>query len=120
MYSFIRFVKCRLNLSLDWKWSRSIPRIEPVSATPMSRVPPSVFRKAAMVFRTVCSILLSGSPVCKLVLKVDLNSIFSFSPFLIRSMTSSGESVRSMNSLGFLLLNLSTSLSSKDIFAPFM
>ena len=41
-----------MNLSSFSSWSRSMPTIEPSSATPIRRSPPSVLRNAAMVLRT--------------------------------------------------------------------
>ena len=76
----IRLVRWSPILSLFSKLSRSAPHMDPSSATPISRSPPSELRKATIVFRTAFSILLSVSPVSRFVRRVDLNSSLFDSP----------------------------------------
>ena len=76
----IRLVMWRFILSGLSKLSMSAPIFSPSSATPTKRSPPSEFRNATRVLSTAFSILLSFSPVSRLVRTVDLNSTLSVSP----------------------------------------
>ena len=85
MWVFMRFVRWSPSLSSFWNPSVSSPTMWPPSFTPTKRFPPDVFRKAVIVFRTPCSILLSNSFVWRFVRKDDLNSIVSDSLLFINS-----------------------------------
>ncbi len=97
--SLIRLLKCSRNLSSFGKLSAPMPEIVPSSVTPTSRLPPSVFMKATIVFKQANSMFLSALLALRFQRRVDLNSRASFSPERMSVRICSSESSLCLGSL---------------------